>query len=65
MRTPTELTGIQSWLDIHISGSCMAQPPTRDCLISLAQCIQKELTDLPNSNPETNLEPNNERNLNQ
>lgn len=39
----SKLSNLQSWIDIHIGSECRVDPPTRDCLISLAQMVQKEL----------------------
>lgn len=47
--TAGNLTGLDSWIRIHIDGTCTANPPSMDCLISLAQCVQKEVNTVVNS----------------
>lgn len=38
------LTSLQSWIDIHTNGTCKEAD---DCVVSLAQMVQKELTPEP------------------
>ncbi len=42
-----KVNNIQDWLDSHIGGDCNE---ASDCLIMLAQVIQKEVTDLASEN---------------